>query len=861
MKRLAMILTAAGLILAACGGKTSAPAPTRNVLPEGVTPSHYDISVVPNAEALTFTGQAGIDIDVSKETSEITLNAADLQFSTVSLDGANAAPKVSYDAPKQRATIAFDKPVTVGKHRLVIDYTGKINQQAIGLFRIDYDKDDGSKDQVLATQFEAPDARRFAPMWDEPAKKATFTLSVTGPASRAFYSNMPEAKSETLAGGQKKVTFAPTPKMSSYLLFMAIGDLERISRNVDGVDVGVVARRGAGEQGRYALDSAERLLRYFNDYFGVKYPLPKMDLLAVPGGAVQFAAMENWGAILYFEKYLLLDPKVSTEADRQDVFSTVAHEMAHQWFGDLVTMSWWDDLWLNEGFAEWMANKATGDLNPTWSNAAGYIGTSDRAVRLDSRSATHPVVQPIADAADASFDLITYQKGMSVIGMIEDYLGAEKFRDGIRAYMKSHAYSNTVSSDLWSALAKASGQDIDAVARDFTTQPGVPLVSVESQNGGLRLTQGRFGVDAESKKPQTWLVPVTAQPVGGVAWRGLVSADKPARVDATGAVVVNAGAKGYFRTAYDQASFNALRDRFGALAPVDQLKVLYDYWAFGQENTRPIGDYFALADKLPANADPLVWTQIAETLREVNLLYAGDARQTAFRAAGRKLLAPVWAQVGWTPKPGENINTALLRADLITTLGRLDDEAVVAEANARFRRMDSDPNALPAAIREATLGVVASHADRAMFDLYRAKARAARGQEKERLYTQIGQVRDEALARDVLQMNLGDEPPKTQRNLALRWVATNHPRIAWDFLKTNAKAIDALFAPESLRTAMSRIATDWTDAGLAGEVRDYAKANGGAQQSLEATLSQIEYRARVKSERLGDIDAWVKSKG
>jgi len=861
MKRLAMILGVAGLLLAACADKASEKTAERHILPEGVTPSHYDISVVPNAEALTFTGQVGVDIDVAKDTSDITLNAADMAFGTISLDGAAVTPKVAYDEKAQRATLSFADPVKAGKHRLVIDYSGKINQQAIGLFRIDYDTDAGAKEQVLATQFEAPDARRFAPMWDEPAKKATFTLSVTGPATRAIYSNMPEARTETLAGGLKKVTFAQTPKMSSYLLFMAMGDLERISRNVDGVDVGIVARRGAAEQGRYALDSAEKLLRYYNDYFGVKYPLPKMDLLGIPGGAVQFAAMENWGAILYFEKYLLLDPKTSTEDDRQYVFSVVAHEMAHQWFGDLVTMSWWDDLWLNEGFAEWMATKATDELNPDWSNAAAYIATRDQAVRLDSRSATHPIVQPVVDAADAPFDLISYQKGMAVIGMVEDYIGAEKFRDGIRAYMRDHSYSNTVTDDLWNALAKSSGQKIDAIARDYTHQSGVPLISVETTKDGLRLTQGRFGVDEASRKAQTWLVPVTAQPVGGTAWRGLVSADKPAKVALTGPVVVNSRAKGYFRTAYDPASFAALRDRFAGLAPVDQLLLLYDQWAFAQEGTRPVADYFALADKLPANADPLVWLQVAETVREINNMYQGDPRQAAFQAAARKLLAPAWSSVGWDAKPGESVNAAVLRADLIRTLGRLDDPAILAEATARYRRMDADPAALPTAIRENTLGVIIAHADRATFDGFRARGRKALNAEKQQYYSLLGLVRDDAMAKEVLQMQLGDEPPKTNRQVALRSLAASHPRMTWDFLKANAKAFDALLAPESLRTTMSRVAPDWSDPALAAEVRDYAKANGGAPQTLEATLSQIEYRARVKAARLGDIDAWVKSRG
>ena len=306
-------------------------------------------------------------------------------------------------------------------------------------------------------------------------------------------SNMPEASSEPLAGGMKRVRFAPTPKMSSYLLFIGLGDMERVSKDVDGIVVSVVVRKGQTAQARYALDAAEQLLRYYNDYFGRKYPLPKLDLVAAPGDVS--GSMENWGAILFTQTNVIVDPKLSGAADQQSVYRVVAHEMAHLWSGDLVTMAWWDDLWLNEGFASWMATKATDHFHPEWRPMLSALADKDEAMRLDARIATHPIVQPIATVAQAeqAFDAITYKKGEAVIRMLEAYAGPDAWRDGVQAYVAEHAYGNATSSDLWRAIDKAAHKQVSVVARDFTTQPGVPLILVTSNGAGAILTQGPMG--------------------------------------------------------------------------------------------------------------------------------------------------------------------------------------------------------------------------------------------------------------------------------------------------------------------------------------------------------------------------------
>ena len=323
-------------------------------------------------------------------------------------------------------------------------YAGKIGTQANGLFALDYDTKAGKK-RALYTQFENSDARRFIPSWDEPNYKATFTLTATVPSDEMVVSNMPIATTDKLGNGLSKVTFQQSPKMSTYLLFFSLGDFERATTMSDGTQIGVIAQKGMVDQADFMLASAKDVLHEYNDYFGVKYPLPKLDNIAAPGQSQFFSAMENWGAIFTFEYSALLNPRISTQLDKQRVFNTAAHEMAHQWFGDLVTMRWWDDLWLNEGFASWMASRTTEKLHPEWHTNLDIVGTREGAMSQDAVATTHPVVQHVETVEQASqaFDSITYSKGEAVITMLEAYIGPDAWRAGVRNYIKAHAYGNT----------------------------------------------------------------------------------------------------------------------------------------------------------------------------------------------------------------------------------------------------------------------------------------------------------------------------------------------------------------------------------------------------------------------------------
>jgi len=438
-----------GLMLATGAGHAAAA--EREVLPSTVVPLRYDLHLKPDLKALAFAGDEAVQVQVSAPVREMVLNAEDLVFDRVSVDGGPAG-HVTLDAKTGQAGLAFDQVIAPGTHRLTIAYHGQIGRSTLGFFAMDYDAAGGQR-RTLATNFEPSAARRLLPCWDEPGRKAVFAVTVDAPADRMAVSNMPIAQTTPLPGGLQRVSFQPTPKMATYLLFLAVGDFERIHDVVDGVDVGVVVKKGDAERGRYALDQAGRILHWYNGYFGVPYPLPKLDLVAAPG-EIDGGSMENWGAIFYSQQHLLFDPKSGTEEDRQLVFLVVSHEMAHQWFGDLVTMQWWDNLWLNEGFARWMQTYAADALHPEWRTGLQAQAIFEGGKAADAQASTHPVLQTIdtVEQASQAFDEITYDKGAAVITMISAYVGDDRFREGVRRYMRAHAYGNTVDTDLWSVI-------------------------------------------------------------------------------------------------------------------------------------------------------------------------------------------------------------------------------------------------------------------------------------------------------------------------------------------------------------------------------------------------------------------------
>ncbi len=855
-------IVGAALIFASYSTASGTNAAQRVVLPQDVAPSHYDIAIVTDAPHMTFAGSVKIDLQVNRPTRSIKLNAADLAFDRITLSGVAGAPKVAFDAKEETATLTFPADIEAGRHVLGIDYRGKINQQAAGLFALDYDTSKGKK-RALFTQFENSDARRFIPSWDEPNKKATFTLVATVPADEMALSNTPIASTKSLSAGLKRVTFLTSPKMSSYLLFFGQGDFERVSRKVNGVDIGVIVKRGDADKGGYALDAAAHILPYYEDYFGVKYPLPKLDLIAGPGSSQFFGAMENWGAIFYFERDLEIDSRTSTESDKRGVYITIAHEMAHQWFGDLVTMDWWDDLWLNEGFASWMELKATDQFHPEWKVWLESQDEKEGAMRLDARSGTHPIIQPIIDVfqANEAFDSITYSKGQAVIRMLENYVGADAFRAGVRNYIKAHAYGNTVTDDLWRELDKTSPRPVTAIAHDFTLQPGVPLIRVAPSKNGVRLSQDRFAVDATGGVPLSWRVPVLERSLDGKSvWRGVVQRSAPVELADRAGVMVNEGQAGYFRTLYDPALLKSVAARFRGLSAEDQLGVLNDSRALGYSGYEPLTDFLSLAGQADPSMDAQVLDTLAGKLQGIDSLYNDLPGQSAFRAFGRRLLMPLFAAVGWDAKPNESQNVTLLRASLLDALGQFDDPAIVAEARKRFATYLKYSSHMAPDTRRSVLTILARHSSPAEWEQLHALATEETSTlAKRELYTLLGTPQDKALARQALDLALTSEPAVTTRPDIIASVGNRYPDMAFDFVNAHLALVNSWLEADSRDQYAAGIAANSHDAAMIEKLKAFAKAHipDTARGSAIKAESAVALAVQIRAKRLPDVDHWL----
>ncbi|HEY6234773.1 MAG TPA: M1 family metallopeptidase, partial [Candidatus Elarobacter sp.] len=683
-------------------------------LPKTVVPTDYVISLTPDAAAKTLRGTENVTLDVRRATAQIVFNTHDMTISDARLDGTRVARTVTQN-DKQLTTLTLARPAAVGHHVLSLAYSGKIEDSPDGLFAQDYRTPDGRTGRMLSTQFESTDARRMFPGWDEPAFRATYRLTVTLPAVWSAVSNMPIA-TRSVHGNMATTTFERTPKMPSYLVVLSAGDLASISGvGSDGVVQSLWAIKGDEQNGHYALDSAMKILPYYDDYFGVKFPLPKLDHIAIPGGFG--GAMENWGGITYNEG-IIIHRTDATLGAKQSGFSIVAHEMAHQWNGDLVTMGWWDDIWLNESFASWMAAKATEKFNPEWNWQQGEDASKQSAMNADARSTSHAIQQHVTDElqADASFDPeITYDKGQAFLRMLEAYLGEDTFRSGIRSYMQAHKYSNATTADLWIALGAASKKDVSALAKAWTEQPGFPLVSVTAAcdaagNRTVTFAQKRFLLDGTTDTANTtWNVPValasgTAAPAYVLLSNAQHSGIPAGRCGEP--LRANAGGVGYYRVAYDAATFETNRAAFASLPDADKIAMLGDQWSLVRIGAAPLPSFLALANAMGTNRNTRAWQDIVGPLAELEHDTRGTAQHDAFTAYARNLVSPLLGSLGWDAKPGETVATGELRRSAIAALGAWGDPAVIAEARTRFDRAVSDPASTPPDMLALLTGIV-----------------------------------------------------------------------------------------------------------------------------------------------------------
>ena len=849
-------------------------AATAGKLPKDVVPKHYLLRIEPAADNERFAGRAEIDIEVAKAVASITLNASGLRFERAVLTWKSQSKilKPAFDAALETVTLTPETgPIATGAYRLLIDYTGEIGRHSQGFYRIDYKASEGGRlsDKVmLATQMEPVHARRLFPGWDEPAFRATFELSAVVDSGLTAVSNMPLVSETPHAKNRKEVKFQRSVPMATYLVALFIGEMDKVEDSVDGVRLGIYTAKGKTGRARFAMDMTKEIVRWYNEYFDFRYALPKLDQIALPGGIG--GAMENWGAIAYNEGRLLTDGDGASLRQQQGIYGIIAHEIAHQWFGNLVTMAWWDNLWLNEGFAQWMQTRIAERFHPEWGTRLRAGLWRQWAMTEDARKTTHPIQTPVENDARAMdvFDSITYSKGEAFIGMLEGYLGEDAFRDGLRRYMKAHAFSNTTTADLWSHLSAASGRDVAALAAAWTEQPGFPLVSVAQRcEGGsavVTLSQGRFTLNDPGALKLLWKVPVTLADVRGKRQTVLLDGS-PRQVQAgpCGAVLANAGNVGYFRVEYDARTFGELAQSLEKLPAAERFRLLADTFALMQAGRADAGRYLSLVDRLGEESDATVWDHVVSSLRFLRDLIDAPADRAAFDRRVASLLARPFARIGWDARPGESADLAPLRRSLIDALGRAGNETVVREARARYAQRESRP--IDVAIRPAVLNVVGRYADPATFDALLQEMRNATDIElKWQLQGALRSVADPGLLGRWMDFVLEGDLPQSEVafNLQRSGPDSGHYALGWDYVRANLSAIYAKASPRGRINVLPEAASPFADEKIADELLALtrAKLDPGAYYQAEKMADWIRVKALVKAREGAAVARWADAK-
>ena len=787
------------------------PASDAVVLPETARPNKYRIKLHPDLTNFTFQGEQSVDIQVLEPTSSIVLNAIDLTIdkATIHAMGISLTTySVNFDKAAETATLQFEDTIQPGEARLEMAFSGELNDKLIGFYRSEYTSQDGETRYLATTQFEATDARRAFPCWDEPAKKAIFEVTLVFADEYQAVSNTP-AVEETVPGtGLKSIRFAETPVMSTYLLAFVVGNLTSIEERASGGTlVGVWTTPGKENQANFALDTSVKLLGYFNEYFGIPYPLAKLDHIAIPDFAA--GAMENWGAVTYRETALLVDPDNSSAGTRQRVAEVIAHEMAHMWFGDLVTMGWWDDLWLNESFASWMGNKAVDWLFPEWKMWTQFVNMdTNRALSLDGLKNSHPIEQAVKNPAEVSqlFDAISYSKGASVIRMLENFLGEETFRKGLNRYLTSNMYDNARTEDLWSALEKESGQPVTAIMDSWVKQMGYPVIQVESERSGnqtrLSVTQERFVYDRllGETEPDTevWRVPISAQQSGEDS-KITVMEGRQAQLDLPvgddGWVKVNPLQTGFFRVNYSAEDWQRLVPPIQSLElhATDRLGVQNDAYALSKAGLLPVTQFLSLAQAYQNEDDASVWSDLASNLRDIEQLICEEPIHSAYQSFAREIFGPAARKIGWDPKSGEGHLGALLRSTVLSQAGSYLDPDVNSQAKDRFNRYINDRESLAPDIRGVVFALAAQSGGKEIYDqIWQLEGETDLSEEKIRLLMALSRFQEPELLSATLADTLSSKVRSQDCITMVASVAAN-PKgrdLAWEFVKDNWTEFD-----------------------------------------------------------------------
>ncbi len=866
-------------------------------LPNHISPVRYTLMLKPDLEAFTFSGNEVIDITLDKDIKEITLHSKDIKIDTVEIkQGKNSrfANKISYNIKAETATFSFKQQIKKGSAKLSIVFEGIINDNLRGFYRSRYTLD--GKDKHLATtQFEATDARRAFPCFDEPAHKAIFDVSLIIPGHHTAISNTTPSSIKEYEGGYKVVEFASTPRMSTYLLAFIIGEFEYVEgwtkgatvaspgSNLGGPRVGspdhpkllpgeartqvrVFTTSGKKHQAKYALDVAIKSLEFYNEYFNIPYPLPVLDLIAIPD--FESAAMENWGAVTFRESTLLIDEEHSSLSNKQWVAIVIAHELAHQWFGNLVTMRWWTDLWLNEGFASYMENLCVDHMFPDWHIWDLYI--ADRyqvALRLDSLANSHPieVVVHHPDEISEIFDMVSYAKGSAVIRQLAEYLGHEKFRDGMRHYLKKHSYKNTDTIDLWDALSHKSGKPVRKMMEAWTRKTGYPLVSLIKKNAGYLAMQERFFSSRISKKKSTekttWQIPLAYESDGKIL--KTLATGKYTELMGKSVGKVNKGEGTFMRVRYDKDTLVRLKIEVEnkVLDVKDRLGIIRDMFSLAEAGYISTVDALEFSLAYKDETEYIVWSEIAGGIGRIYNLVRDESWSELYQSYALSLFSPLAERMTFDKKDSEPHSNTFLRSLAISSAAKYGDRNVIKEAQQRFKNLKK--NKIPADIRTAIYCIVAqSGKKKEWVEFQKLYKDESLHEEKDRYGAALASFRDKVLLEKTLAFALSKNVRDQDGPYLIGsvWQNPYGRDLTWRFIKRNWKEIMRRYGSGGFLSRLisplgSHIKTkDATDA------KKFFKKNGapGADRTLEQSYERIYSNAAWLASDKKAIKKWVR---
>jgi aminopeptidase N len=846
-------------------------------LPTIVTPEHYDLAFAVDLMRERFEGTETIRVRVGEPTTRIVLNATELQFQDVSIGAGTTAQKatVTLDDQNQTATFSVPRPIPRGAAEIHVRFSGTLNRQLRGFY---VSEANGRKYAV--TQFESTDARRAFPCFDEPAFKSTFALTMTVDRGDTAISNG-KVLSDMAGPGitHHTIKFATSPKMSSYLVAIAVGDFKCLDGSAENVPIRICATPDKKDLGRIALDFAEQILTFYNRYYAIKYPFGKLDVVAVPDFAA--GAMENTAAIFYRETDLLADSKSASVSTRKNIASVLAHEMAHQWFGDLVTMQWWDDLWLNEGFATWMANKPLASAHPDWNVAVDEALENQKALNIDSLKTTRPIHVDVRtpEEIEELFDAITYEKGASVMRMVESYVGAETFRKGVNAYVQAHAYGNATSEDFSKALSATSGKPVERILPTFVNQPGFPLIDVSvscaNNRTNVMLKQQRFLLGSGGSGGSgewdniRWQVPVclktsqrqtaTCEVLSGVTQTFTLEGSGCAAW-----VFANAGAQGYYRTAYSSDMLRAIAPRAATeLTPPERLALIDDEWALVHAGRHSAADYLTLAAAYGREHARGVLADVTNRLDFIEEYLTTEATRPRFTAFVRTLLRPLVEEIGFDAAASESDDRRVLRATVVDALGTIAEDAdVIARARAAVDRALAGAASLDPTLADAVVRTAAAHGDAALFDaLVAASERAASPESQYRYLNALPEFRDPALIDRALQRALSSHIRSQDTSLYLS-AFFNNPAArdrAWTFVTGHWAALEPKIMIAGGDTRLVASLGAFCDAQARGQIAGFFAAHKlpAAVRTLDQTLERIDRCVDLRATQTPEVAAWL----